>query len=216
MPLEFFQNKGQTGQGRVEGCRQTRAGPGGNQSLALARRDPQPVRHSGAQRAAHLDGRAFPTERQPAPNAYDPTEEFHRKNGLPPHGAEPIEDGFHMRNPAAGRFGGHAVHEANRHTSSECAHQHGQEPAPGRRLMGPENEPGAEEVAPLQGPAKGHGASPRQQPDEEGAREEFAALSLECEIVTHLGAEALQAGGCIPVVRFHRRRSQRSRAPTAQ
>ena len=114
-----------------------------------------------------------------------------------------------MRNPAAGRFGGHAVHEANCQTSTECAHQHGQEPAPGRRLMRPEKESVAEEITALQGPAKGHGAPSRQQPHEQSAREEFAALSLECEIVTHLGAEALQACGGMPVVLSHLRRSHR-------
>jgi hypothetical protein len=69
-----------------------------------------------------------------------------------------------MWNPAAGRFRSYAVYETNRQTSTECAHHYGQEPAPGRRLIGPENEPVAEEIASLQGPAKGHGDAPCQQP----------------------------------------------------
>jgi hypothetical protein len=107
------------------------------------------VRHGSAQRAADLDGRTFPTERESATNAHDPTNKFHQENGLPPHRAEPIEDRFHMWNPAAGRFRSHAVHEANRQTSTERTHHHGQEPAPSRRLIGPENEPVAEEIASL-------------------------------------------------------------------
>jgi hypothetical protein len=107
------------------------------------------VRHGGAQRAAELDGRTFPTERESATNPNDPTNKFHQENGVPPHGTEPIEHRFHMWNPAAGRFGSHAVHEANRQTSTECAHHHGQEPAPGRRLICPENELVAEEIASL-------------------------------------------------------------------
>src|SRR5262245_16221417 len=140
------------------------------------------MRNGGPQCTAKLDGRTFATERQPTPNAHNPTNEFHQKNGLPPHGAEPIEDRFDMRNPAAGRLGGHTVHEDDRQTSPECTYHHGQEPTPGRRLICPENDPVAEEVASSQGPAKGHGDAPRQQPHEEGAREEFAALSLESEI----------------------------------
>ena len=153
------------------------------------------MRDGGAKRTTHLDSRTFPTERQPAPNAHDPADEFHQENGLPPHGAEPIEDGFHMWNPAACCFGGHTVHEADRQAGTERAHAHGQKPTPGRRLMRPDNEPVAEEITPLQGPAKRHGASPRQQPHEQGTWEEGAALALEREIVTHLRAEALQACG---------------------
>ena len=114
-----------------------------------------------------------------------------------------------MRNPTAGRLRGHAMHQADRQASTERTHQHGQEPAPGRRLMRPENEPIAEEIAAFQGPAKGHGAPSRQQPHEQSAREEFAALSLESEIIPHLGTEALQACGGMPVVLSHLRRSHR-------
>src|SRR5262245_26014385 len=82
--------------------------------------------------------------------------------------------------------------------------------------MRPGQEPIAEEITPLQRPAKGHGDPPCEQPYEQGPREEFATLGLESKIVTYLRAEVLQACGCLPVVRSHVRRSHRSRASTAR
>src|SRR5215475_10136180 len=80
-------------------------------------------------------------------------------------------------------------------------------------MICPDNEPVAEEIASLQGPAKGHGDASRQPPHEKGTREELAALCLECEIVTHLRAETLEASGWFMVVLCHLRCFHRSRAP---
>src|SRR5215510_10134749 len=80
-------------------------------------------------------------------------------------------------------------------------------------MICPDNEPVAEDVAPLQGPAKGHGNASRQPPHEKGTREELAALRLESEIVTHLHTETLEACGWFTVLLGHLRRFPHSRDP---
>jgi len=94
MPLELFQDKNQAGQGRIKGSGQAATRPGSNQGLPFARVRPEPVGDCGPHSATHLDGGTFPAECQPAANADHSTQEFYRHNGLPPHGAEPIENRF--------------------------------------------------------------------------------------------------------------------------
>ena len=78
----------------------------------------EPLGDRGPQGTTHLDGRALPSQGQPAANAERSSHEFHWQHDLPPHGAQPREDRFEVRNAAAGGFGSHGAHQGDRAPSA--------------------------------------------------------------------------------------------------
>src|SRR5262249_25707110 len=100
----------------------------------------EPLGDGGAERTTHLDGRALPSQGQPAADAECSSQEFYRQHGLPPHGAQPREDCFEVWNTAAGGFGSRGAHQEDGAPSAHGAYEHGQQPTPGGVLMRPDNE----------------------------------------------------------------------------
>src|SRR5262245_42167517 len=122
MALHFLENEDEAGDRSVECRGQTCPRARGDQGTSLTRSGRKPSAHHLSYGGSHLNRRTFPTESQTSTDARNSSHELDPHHSQPAQVSKPVENGFHMRNTAAGSLGSKPPCQADGHGGTESSH----------------------------------------------------------------------------------------------
>ena len=158
---QFLEDENGAGDRRVEGCAQARAGSGRNQHPAVRPASAKYLSDKMSEACAHLDGRAFPAEREASADREQAAEELDRNQAKRDRRKLATQNGFDMRDAAPRRVGGVATNQPSGNCGRACANRNDQEEAGGLLAMSPSDQRIAKLVGLPEGETEDRSDEPR-------------------------------------------------------